>query len=237
MHWGEYTIRIEQIGTGVDLAEPRLQKLTVLSASGLAVYTVTDEGIGQVKLEPILGGQQPELLIQTSEGGDGTARMDMALTQQGGVHDIFCVNDEYSVRAVRMDSSTSEEIVVDTPLDVSVAELHHFPVLTSTFRWNGQEFENATSFLPSSTEARITQYEQDLASSTSQEDQEKNTVGLLANVNLLGKTSLPASVVRSSGFRSGYFLLQRNQQDEQIVVQAVANAKKSLPKSQATPLE
>ena len=228
MHWGDYTVKIEQIGSYADPAAPREEKLTVFSASGLAVYTITDEGIGLVKLEPLLGGPQPELFVHTSEGGDGTAHEDMALTQQGGVHDLFLVSDDYSVQPLHTDFSVSEEIVIDAPLDVPVADLHHYPVLTSTYRWNGREFENATRSVPGPTEARIMQFEQDLAGSTSQE--EEDTIGLLANVNLLGKTSLPAAVVHSVGFQSGVVWLHENKQYEHNIVQAVADAKKSLPK-------
>ena len=230
MHWGDYIVKIEQVGIDADPGGPYEKKLTVLGASGLPVYTVTDEGIGLVKREPLLGGQPPELLIHTSEGGDGTHGMDMAITQKGGVQDLFLVRDDYSVQPLHTGFSAGEEIVIDTPLDVPVADLHHFPVLTSTYRWNGREFENATRFSPGPTEARIAQLEQDLAGSTSQEEDEKNTIGLLANVSLLGKTSLPAAVVNSGGFQSGVVWLRENRQDEQNIVRAIADAKKSLPK-------
>ncbi len=230
MYWGSYTVRIEQTGSDAGAAEPREQKLTVLDAAGLTVYTVSNESIGLVKLEPLLGGEQPELLIRTEQGGDGTSTMDLALTQQGGVHDVFLVNDTYGVQPLPFQGGTGEDLVVNNPMDIADASLHHFPVLTSTYHWNGKEYENATRTVPRPTQARINDYAEVLArTTTGSEEARQVTAGLLANLSILGRTRVPPAIASLPSYQISAAWLREDTRTRDGIVRAIADAKKSLP--------
>ena len=240
IHWGEYTVRIEEVGA-TDGPDGLQKKLTVLDTAGSMVYTLTDENIGLVRPERLLGGEQPELLIRTAEGGDGTHGMNIGLTQQGKVHTIFVVSNE-NVTPLHVDGESCEEIVVDMPLDGPYLDVHHFPSLTSTYKWNGMVFENANASSPGSTDDRIRQYEQVLTAPLNSTrpandnrvadwttSMETAAVGLLANANLVGKSHLPMSVTSTQGYRLGTLWLRENDQSRAHIVQQISEAKNALP--------
>lgn len=253
MHWGSYTVRIEEVGSA-EGPDGLQNKITILDTAGLTVYTLTDEQIGLVKPEPLLGGEQPELLIRTAEGGDGTHGSNIGLTQQGGVHPVFVISDGH-VTPLHQDGQPSEEIVVDTSLDGPYLDVHHFPKLTSTYRWNGSEFVNATASSPGPTQARMKQYEQVLTdpnnimhptlngsanngngtdgNGTDRDDwatsMETAAVGLLANAALMGQPRLPASITSTQGYQLGIRWLRENTQSRVHIVQEISEAKNPLP--------
>ena len=240
MHWGNFTVRIESIGTE-DGPDGRQEKLSVVDSAGSPVYTVTNEYVGSVKLEKLLGGEQPELLVDTGQGGDGKTCMDLALTQQGGVHDIYLLNDKDSVAPLHIDGKASEEVVVNTSLDGPCLDIHHYPTLTSTYRWDGVEFENANAYTPKPTQERIEQYEQiltDPANSTKPDvdgddwetSMQTATVGLLANASLLGQSQFPRSVTVTPGNQLGVAWVRENTQSVTHICQQIADAKRPLPK-------
>jgi len=103
---------------------------------------VVDDDNSAVYKEPLLGGP-PELLVHTDEGGDGTHEMDLALTQEGVVHDVFLIHEAVRVKPRARDGA-GEEIVVDRFLDGPSLDVHHYSILTSTYRWNGRKDEDAT---------------------------------------------------------------------------------------------
>ena len=234
MHWGNYTARIERIGSE-DGPDGKQQRLTVVDAAGSAVYTVTNEWISSVKLERLLGDEQSELLVHTSEGGDGKTCMDLALTQQGGVHDVYLLHDKNMVTPLHVGNEANEEIVVDAPLDGPSLDIHHYPSLTSTYRWNGREFENATTYSPRPTQDRISQYEQILIAPANAGDDwatsmKTAAVGLRANASLLGQSRLPMSVVSTQGYQLGTLWVRENAQSTNHIVEQIAEAKRPLPK-------
>ena len=237
MHWGIYTVRIEKVGSTDGPNGPQ-EKLTVLDTAESPVYTLTDEHIESVKPEPLLGGGQPEILIRTSEGADGTHGMEVGLTQQGGVHPVFVVSDK-RVTPLHVDGEAYEEIVVDAPLDGPYLDVHHFPLLTSTYKWNGTVFENANASSPASTEDRIRQYEKvltDPVNSTQPANDmddwgtsmETAAVGLLANISLVERSRLPVLVTSTHGYQLGTLWLRANNQSRLHIVQQISEAKRPL---------
>lgn len=234
LHWGNYTARIEQIGSE-DGPDGKQQRLTVVDAAGSAVYTVSNEWISSVKLERLLGDEQSELLVHTSEGGDGKTCIDLALTQQGGVHDVYLLHDKNMVTPLHVGNEANEEIVVDAPLDGPSLDIHHYPTLTSTYRWNGREFENAIKYSPRPTQDRISQYEQILTAPANAGDDwatsmKTAAVGLRANASLLGQSRLPMSVVSTQGYQLGTLWVRENAQSTNHIVEQIAEAKRPLPK-------
>ena len=206
MHWGECTVLIDK--------HEHPQRLSVMDAAGTTVYTITDDGIDLVRREPLLGGEQPELFVRTSEGHLGIY---IALTQQGGVHNIFLLRDAYGVEPLREAGSVAKEIVVDAPVEDDLLMQGRFPVITSTYKWNGSNYENATLSSPEATLARMTQFERSLLAPRRNSDDAvlneeaiENTASLMMDARVLGVASLPVAVTHSFGYRRGMAWLVGN---------------------------
>ncbi len=239
MHWGSYTVRIEEIGT-IGGPDGEQQRITVFNTAGLSVYTVADEGISLVKPENLLGGKQPELLIHTTEGSDGMYGTDLALTQQGGVHDIFFLDDAVRVTPV-LTGGKPGEISVDRVLDGPHLGMRDYPRLTATYRWNGTEYENVSMSAPALTMEQIEQDEHVLVDPANQVRRtadpnddwtitmETAAVGLIANASLIDLGPLPSSVTSTPGYQLGAAWLRDNPASRASIVQEINAAKKSLP--------
>ena len=229
MHWGSYIVRIEKLKTDEDpLLAP--SRLTILAADGSVAFTVTDDNFSFVKKEPLLGGATPELLIHTTEGADGTHGMELALTQQGGVHNVFIL-DELANVTPKANDGKSEELVVDTSIDGPSSDIHHYPILTSTYRWNGYEYENADKSDPGPTEARMNTYESLILGTEPGSDGDQITtysVGLLANAASLGHSHFSDDFIRSSPFQQGVAWLRENETSRANIKAEIAAAKKPL---------
>jgi len=122
------------------------QQVRIVDASGHACRAIRDHTIQTVALRNVIGAAEPELIVWTLQGGNGSFCNEFAFTQEEGIKNIFKIDNATKVEIKSFDSNLQAEVVTYFRLNsVDGSGTHHFPQLASVYKADDIQFSNVTA--------------------------------------------------------------------------------------------